>query len=89
MTKRRTAPEIIAFHFCSDIRDVSDGRYQPTRYTSPGLYVVGADYYCSPSAGQKPPADYNWTKVGEYYGRDVLCAVTERDVFSPAKNRRV
>ena len=71
---RRTAPEIIAFHFGADIREVSDSRYQPTRYASPGLYVIGDDYYCSPTASQKPPPDYTWKKVGEYYGREVLRA---------------
>lgn len=32
---RRTAPEIIGFHFGWDMRDVSETRYQPTRYTNP------------------------------------------------------
>ncbi len=74
MTKRRTAPEIIAFHFCVDMRDVSEGRYQPTRFVSPGVYVVGADYYCAPTTGQKLPATFAWEKVGEHYGRPVMMA---------------
>jgi hypothetical protein len=73
--KRRTAAEIIAFHLCSDIRDVQDCRYQPTRYASPAIYTVGDFYYCSPTAGQKPPRDFpKWELAGTYYGRDVLAA---------------
>lgn len=72
MTKRRTAPEIIGTHLCWDMHDVSEGRYQ--RYSNPAIYVCGADYYCSPTASQKPPADYQWDVVGEYFGRKVYIA---------------
>lgn len=76
--KRRTAPEIIAFHFCSDIRDISDGRYQPTRYTAPAIYTVGEDYYCCPSGSQKLPKGFAWEKLATYYGRDIYCATLSK-----------
>ena len=74
MQKRRTAPELIGFHLGWDIADVSDGRYQPSRYQRPAVYVCGDDYYCAPSTGQRPPADWQWDEVGEYYGRKVYIA---------------
>lgn len=76
-TKRRTAAEIIAFHFCIDIKDVQDCRYQATRYASPAVYTMGNHYYCSPKAGQKPPKGWNWEKIGEHYGHDVMRAGME------------
>lgn len=72
MAKNRTAAEIIAFHFCSDISDVQEGRYQPTRYASPAVYTLGDDYYCSPREGQKPPKGFAWEKIGRHYDRDVM-----------------
>lgn len=75
-TKRRTAAEIIAFHFGSDIRDIQDARYQPSRYPV-AIYTVGDDYYCAPNANQKlpAPAEFNWQKIGEHYGRTVYRSV--------------
>jgi hypothetical protein len=70
--KRRTAPEIIGFHLGWDMRDVSEGRYQ--RYSNPAVYVCGSDYYCAPTASQKPNSDFQWDVVGEYYGRKVYIA---------------
>jgi len=80
MTKRRTAAEIIAYHFCSDIRDVQDGRYQATRYASPAIYVIDDDYYCSPPTGKEPPASFGkWSKIGTWYDRGVYrCAMNDR-----------
>lgn len=70
---RRTAAEIIAFHFSSDIRDIQDARYQSTRYAAPAVYSIGDHYYCSPKAGQKPPSDWSgWERIGHHYGRDVM-----------------
>lgn len=68
------ANELIAFHLGWNITDVSEGRYQPTRYSSPGVYVCGDDYYCCPSANQKLPKGFHWEKVGEHYGRTVYRA---------------
>lgn len=74
MTTRRTAANIIAFHFCCDISDVSDGRYQSTRYSSPAIYTFGTDYYAAPSNNQ-PPENMkgDWKEIGEHYGRKVFC----------------
>jgi hypothetical protein len=78
--KRRTAAEIIAFHFSTDIRDVQEGRYQPTRYSSPALYTIGDDYYCSPTAGQSPPKGFKWKRIGRHYERDVYrAALADQD----------
>lgn len=72
---RYTAPYIIGFHFGSDMRDISEGRYQPTRYTAPAVYVVGNDYYCVPSGSQHPPkGDWEWRPLAAYYGRTIYCA---------------
>lgn len=73
-TKRRTAPEIIGTHLGWDMAEVSDGRYQPTRYSSPSIYVAGDDYYAAPS-NNLPPKNMpgEWREVGEYYGRKVFC----------------
>lgn len=72
-TKRRTAAEIIAFHFSSDIRDISDCRYQPTRYANPAIYSMGEYYYAAPS-NNKAPTNFQgeWERIGEYYGRTVF-----------------
>jgi hypothetical protein len=80
MTKRRTAAEIIAFHFCTDIRDVQECRYQPTRYASPAIYTMGDDYYCSPPVGASPPAKFGkWEAIGTHYDRTVYrCRMDDR-----------
>ena len=72
--KKRTAPEIIGFHLGWDIHDVSEGRYQPSRYASPGVYVCNDDYFCAPSGTQKPPKGFPWQQVGIYYNRPVYRA---------------
>jgi hypothetical protein len=77
MTKRRTAPEIIAFHLGWDMSDVSEGRYQSTRIVNPGVYLgPQGDYYCSPTAKQKLPVleGLTWEKCGNEYGRDIYSA---------------
>jgi hypothetical protein len=73
-TKRRTAPEIIGTLLGWDMADVSEGRYQSTRYNAPGVYVCGNDYYCAPSGAQKPPRGWDWKREGEVYGRAVYRA---------------
>jgi hypothetical protein len=74
MAKRRTAPEIIGFHFGWDMGEVSDTRYQPTRYQSPSIYVIGNDYVAAP-ATNTPPKNMPgaWVEIGEHYGRKVFC----------------
>ena len=76
MTTRRTAPEIIGFHFGWDMREVSETRYQSTRFVSPAVYVIGDDYYCAPS-DNKPPAyvvGKAWVGFAEHYGRKIFCS---------------
>ena len=73
--KRRTAPEIIGAHFGWDMADVSDCRYQPTRFTSPGVYAIGEDMVCAPSGAQKPPKAWTWREIGQHYGRKVFLAI--------------
>lgn len=73
---RRSAAEIIAFHFSTDIASVREGRYQPGRTGPEPVYVVGDDYWCAPKATRPPPdADkfgFNpWQEVACYYGRKV------------------
>lgn len=70
---RRTAPEIIGFHFSMDIRDVTDGRYQPSRYYTPSVYVVGDDYYAAPADNRMPRHEVGqpWEFVASYYGRSI------------------
>ena len=80
--KRRSAPEIIGTYLGWDMGDVSDMRYQPTRYSSPAIYNIEAGefkYLCSPSGSQKLPnlaKEWNgttkWSEVGEVYGRKIF-----------------
>jgi len=74
MTPRRTAAEIISFHFCSDISDIRDSRYQPSRYRSPAVYVIGDDYFAAPSNNLPPSYEVGqpWVEIGEHYGRKVF-----------------
>ena len=68
----KTAPEIIALHLGWNMPDVTEGRCQ--KYTSPGVYVCGNDYFCCPTASQKLPkgvSEKPWEIVGTYYGRTV------------------
>lgn len=65
----RRADEIIAYHLCWDMRDVTEGKYQ--NYTNPGIYVCGEDYFCCPTEKQKLHKDFDWELVGSYYGRNV------------------
>lgn len=70
----KRANEIIGFHLGWDVNDVSDGVYQPTRYSSPRVYVCADSYFCCPSGSQKPPKGFDWKLVATYYGRDVYRA---------------
>lgn len=74
VTKRRTAPEIIGCWLGADMRDVSSGRYQSTRFAAPAVYVVDGDYYCAPAVGQKAPSGFSWERVGRVYERPVFRA---------------
>jgi hypothetical protein len=83
MTKqiRRSAPEVIGTYLGWDIRDVSDMRYQSTRYSSPAVYGIDVgefSFVCAPSGSQKLPnmamewgGTTKWTEIGEAYGRKI------------------
>jgi hypothetical protein len=77
--RRRTAAEIIGIHFCTDMADVSEGRYQPSRYSSPSIYTFGNDYYAAPS-NNLPPKNMtgDWHVIGEHHGRKVFCLKAAR-----------
>jgi hypothetical protein len=74
---RRTAAEVIAFHIGWDFAEMSDCRYQSTRWTSPAIYTCGNAYYAAPAnPGQvsklrKGYADLVWQHVGDAYGRPI------------------
>jgi hypothetical protein len=81
MTKpRRSAAEIIAFHFCTDIQDIRDSRYQPSRYASPSVFTVGDDYYAAPANNRAPKHKVGgpWKAVAEHYGRAIFESAMER-----------
>ena len=77
-TKRRTAPEIIAFHFGWDMTEVSESRYQPSVYSNPSVYTICNDQVCAPTASQRLPKDFDWKPIGEHYGRTVYIAETTK-----------
>lgn len=74
MKERRTAPEIIGFHFGWDMRDVSETRYQPTRYVNPAIYSMGDSYFAAPSNNATPKHIVGgpWECIAEYYGRKIF-----------------
>ena len=76
MTKRRTAAEIIATHIGYDMAEMSEYRYQPTRYSSPAIYAIGDTYYCAPSNG-KLHKGWDWTLAATVLGREVFEAGTQ------------
>lgn len=73
--KSKTAAYLIAFHFCWDIKDVQDNRYQANRHDA-AIYTLGNDYYCAPAIGKPLPAGerWHWEKVAEYEGRAIWCS---------------
>lgn len=80
---RRSAPEILAFHFGMDIADMRDYRYQPTRYSVPAIYTLDYkhngkeySYLAAPSSGKMPKnyASLEWEQIGQEYGRPIFGA---------------
>ena len=74
--RARSAAFVIATFFCSDIADVTEGRYQYGRTSIP-VYVIGNNYYCCPPEGSTklPQTDkdmpWDWKPIGEMYSRTV------------------
>jgi hypothetical protein len=56
-----------------DIADVSECRYQPSRYKI-AVYAMFDGYVCCPRMGASPPAGFQWVADGEAYGRTIYYA---------------
>lgn len=54
--------EVIGFYWCSDVADVRDSIYQPTRLVRPNVYTSGNEYWAA-TKGPKPRHEYAWTEV--------------------------
>ena len=69
---KKSAAYVIAFHLGWDMKEVTDNRYQPTRYHAPAVYTCGDHDWCCPTGSQKPPdALGQWEEVAVYDGRKV------------------
>jgi hypothetical protein len=82
-TQRRSAAEILAFHFNMDIEDMRYYRYHPTQLATPAVFSLdftheGVEYAyaATPSNGKMKPgyASLDWVLVGEEYGRKIFGA---------------
>ena len=82
--RRVTAAERIAFLTSTDFAEMKECRYQSTRYASPAVYVLGNDYYCSPTNYMRkfPDVGYRWELIGTAYGHGVYCAKASPDNLS-------
>ena len=61
------AAEIIAEMLGTDINDVREMVYQPTRFRAPRVYSWNDNpwsYFCCPTKRQKLPGGYKWEIVG-------------------------
>ena len=76
MRRNRSAAECIGFRYGQDMRDVSENRYQPTRYAV-AIYTMFDGYVCCPPSGKKPPSSFDWREDGEAYGRTIYFALGE------------
>lgn len=54
--------EVIGFYWGSDVADVRDSIYQPTRYMRPNVYTSGNEYWAA-TKGAKPRHDWAWVEV--------------------------
>ena len=82
MVKRRTAAELIAYHVGWDMAEMSEYRYQSTRFVSPAIYTVADSYYAAPTAAnvsrlRKGYAGLKWQCVGQEYGREIWEGVSD------------
>lgn len=78
-TKKRSAAELIATHVGWDMAEMSDYRYQSTRWASPAIYALPSGYYAAPTPAniarlRKGYAELNWVLDGECYGRPIYRA---------------
>lgn len=69
---RRTAAERIAFLISWDLAEMSEVRYQPSKYRI-AIYTIGSSYMACPrSESELPKEGFNWKPFGESYGRMVF-----------------
>ena len=78
MSRRITAAEVIATYISYDLAEMSEYRYQSTRYFSPAIYAVGDTYYSAPTNGRLHKG-WTWTLAAIVLGRRVFTAGTEID----------
>lgn len=76
MARRITAAEVIATHIGYDLAEMSEYRYQPTRYANPAIYAVGDTYYSAPINGKLHNGWY-WTFAAMVLDRKVFTAGTD------------
>lgn len=70
--RRSPANEIIAEFLGTDIDEVTEMVYQPTKYRTPRVYCWNDEpwsYLCCPRPGQKPPNGFPW-KIAGYSWRE-------------------
>jgi hypothetical protein len=61
MTPRRlNRAAVVAEYIGADLRDVSDYRYQPSRFVKVPIWAIGSTYLCVARPGDVPPAGYPW-----------------------------
>lgn len=83
-TKKRSAAELIATHLGWDMAEMSDYRYQSTRWAAPAIYATESGYYAAPTPAnigrlRKGYAGLNWVIDGECYGRPIYIGLTQTD----------
>lgn len=78
MERRITAAEVIATRIGYDLAEMSDYRYQPSRYANPAIYAVDDAYYCVlTKANRKLHKGWKWGFEATVLGRDIFSAGME------------
>jgi hypothetical protein len=82
MKRRRTAAEVLATFYSMDMAEMSEYRYQPTRFANPAIYTIGGTgYAAAPASGKMPPnyCDLKWKRAGEMFGRPIFIGFDDSD----------
>ena len=76
MPRAKSPAEAIGFVLGSDVAEVREYRYQPTKYAKIHVYAIGDWYYCATLPSQNPPDGWDWQLINEspYHGRKVYRA---------------
>lgn len=82
MTKRTSGAEVLAATLLMDRAEMSEHRYQPTRYSSPAVYSFGGDYFAAYKTRPKHKVGGEWELVkdqfwAEKYGTRVWVSKAE------------